>query len=97
MRRGRGFWQMLSDQVDRGERVADVARHHRVQPKTLSWWRWKLRSEDHGDARLLPVVVSSPEQRDEPRFELRIRDVVIRVAGDADVTYLAALVDALRG
>jgi hypothetical protein len=31
-----------------------------------------------------------------PSIELRIGDVFIRITGDADVTYIAKLVDALR-
>jgi transposase-like protein len=85
-------------EVDGGELIADVARRHRVQPRTLSWWRWKLRADGRAGARFLPVVVSSKAApRDETPLELRIRDVVIRVATDTDVAYVAALVDALRG
>ena len=83
--------------MDRGERVADVARRHRVQPRTLSWWRWKLRSDDRRSPLLLPVVVRRAEPPAEAvSVELRIRDVIIRVACGSDVAYLAALVAALR-
>lgn len=98
MRRGRAFWKQVVSEVDHGEPIADVARRHRVQPRTLSWWRWKLRTDGRADARFLPVVVSSKAApADETPLELRIRDVVIRVATDTDVAYVAALVDALRG
>ena len=85
-------------EVDDGELVADVARRHRVQPRTLSWWRWRLRSEAAAQPLLLPVVVKQGARSTAPAsIELLIRDVVVRVSGDADVTYVAALVEALRG
>ena len=97
VRRGREFWTRVVSEVDAGERVVDVARRHRLQPKTLSWWRWKLRSDDRRDPLLLPVVLSDTELREQPSpIELHVRDVVIRVACGSDVAYLAALVDALR-
>lgn len=97
MRRGREFWKQLVGEVERGGRVADVARRHCVQPRTLTWWRWKLRADARPDARFLPVVVSAPPAPAEiVPIELRIRDVVIRVASDTDVAYVAALVTALR-
>ena len=65
----------------------------------LAWWRWKLRAPRTSsvDARLLPVVVKQAEARFESLIELRVRDVTVRIAGGADVAYVAALVDALRG
>ena len=86
-------------EVDDGELVADVARRHRVQPRTLSWWRWRLRSEEAaGQPLLLPVVVKQVARSTAPAsIELLIRDVVVRVSGDADVAHVAALVEALRG
>ena len=34
--------KQLSAEVDRGRSITQVARRHRVRPKTLSWWRWQL-------------------------------------------------------
>ena len=83
--------------MDRGERIADVARRHRVRPETLTWWRWKLRTLPPEEPRFLPVVVKRPQAIvDAGAIELRIRDVIIRIAGETDVTYIAALVQALR-
>jgi transposase-like protein len=96
VRRGREFWKQVVGEVERGERIADVARRHRVQPRTLTWWRWKLRAEGAIDTRLLPVVVSPAQARVESEIELRIRDVIMRVGSGSDVAYVAALVDALR-
>lgn len=98
MRRGRDFWQQVVSEVDDGGRVADVARRYRVQPRTVTWWRWKLRSEGRRKPLLLPVVVRRPHGSVQPTFvELHVRDVSIRVASGSDVSYVAALVDALRG
>jgi transposase-like protein len=97
VRSGRAFWKELVAELDGGERVAEVARRHRVQPRTLSWWRWKLRSEGSIDARLLPVVVRPAARVVPVPIELQVRDLIIRVACDTDVAYVAALVDALRG
>src|SRR5262245_27606570 len=95
--RGREFWRQLSGEVDRGERIADVARRYRVLPRTLTWWRWKLRSEGRHEPLLLPVVIRKSEPVAEPTLlELRVRDVIIRVASGSDVAYVASLVDALR-
>ena len=46
---------------------------------------------------MLPVVVKQAETPFESFIELRIRDVTMRVSGSADLAYVAALVDALRG
>jgi transposase-like protein len=98
VRYGREFWQRLVREVDDGAKVADVARRHRVQPGTLSWWRWKLKTSSPAAPMLLPVVVrpSGTVATMTPSIELRIGDVVIRIAGDTDVAYIAKLVDALR-
>lgn len=97
MRRGREFWRSVMGEVDRGDRIADVARRHRVQPRTLAWWRWKLGAEERRDPLLLPVVVGDRAPEPEPVVvELRIGDVIIRVGSGSDVAYIAALVAALR-
>jgi transposase-like protein len=94
MRRGREFWERALAEVAAGERLVDVARRHRVQPRTLSWWRWKLKSEGQRDPLLLPVVVASD---DSGVVEVRVGDLIMRVACGTDVTYVASLVAALRG
>lgn len=80
-----------------GERVVDVARRHRVQPRTLTWWRWKLRTEGNRNPLLLPVVVRRVVASGEPAaVELRVGELIMRVACGTDVAYVAALVAALR-
>ena len=86
MRRGREFWKGLVGEVQQGARLADVARRYGVQPRTLSWWRWKLRSEGSQVARFLPVVTREPAAAAAPRVvQLRISDVSIRVRTGTDV------------
>lgn len=95
MRRGREFWQELVSEVEAGASIADVARHYRVQPRTLSWWKWRLRTQGQSPL-LLPVVVRRAVPESTATIELCVRDVSIRVGSDTDVAYIAALVDALR-
>ena len=95
--RGREFWKALVDEVGGGARVADVARRHRVQPKTLAWWRWRLRSEPASAPLLLPVVLrTAPPAAIPDHIELHVCDVIVRVAVGTDVTYVATLVASLR-
>jgi len=97
--RGREFWRELIAEVDGGQRVADVAWRYRVQAKTLTWWRWKLRSEERERRRplLLPVVVNHQSVRAEtPYIELHVGNVILRIGSGTDVAYVAAIVAALR-
>lgn len=100
VRRGRDFWQRLVNELEGGARVADVARRHAVQARTLSWWRWKLKTTGATSRgpMLLPIVVrrTATVARESAPIELRVRDVIIRVTSGSDVAYVAALVDALR-
>ena len=98
MKRGREFWKGLVAEVQHGGRLADVARRYGVQPRTLSWWRWKLRTEGAQIPRFLPVVTrpSTAPVAAPGVVQLRISDVSIRVHTGTDVAYVAALIDALR-
>ena len=82
-------------EVEDGARIAEVARRHRVQPGTLSWWRW---TSSPARPILLPVVVRPLDGTSDMvgSLELRIGDVIIRIPRDTDVAYIAKLVDALR-
>jgi transposase-like protein len=92
---GRAFWEPLVDEVKSGATIADVARRHRVQPRTLSWWKWRLRSI--AAPRFLAVVPATPPAPPAPEeLDLRVGDVAIRVGVGTDVEYVAALVRALR-
>lgn len=101
-RRTREEWARLVAEAARST-VAETARRHRLCPKSLRWWRWRLESEQPSrptSPRMLPVVVRSPTVRDaEPSDEVRIElggDVLLRVPASSDVHFVAALVAALR-
>ena len=97
MRYGREFWRKLSAEVDEGSPVAEVARRHNVQARTLSWWRWRLKQLGRTGPMLLPVVVRRVEETARPSaIEVQLRDLIIRVPSDTDVAYVAELIAALR-
>jgi transposase-like protein len=98
VRYGREFWQQLSAEVDRGSTVAEVARRYGVQPRTLSWWRWRLKRVAPSRPLLLPVVVRPSRTAAAPSspIEIQISDLIIRVHAETDVEYLTRLIAALR-
>ena len=72
-RHSREFWEKAVGEVEAGAKLGTVARQRGVRPATLSWWRWRLRSEG-GHAKqkrkvrrqkgpstgqLLPVIVAT--------------------------------------
>ena len=90
-------------EADRSGSVSRTARRYGVKPRTLAWWRWTLgREGQHGDARLLPVVVAKREAVEEPATAaasvaiLVADDIAFVVPVGVDVTYVAALVVAVR-
>jgi transposase-like protein len=84
-------------ELEAGGRLSDVARKLHVKPKTLAWWRWRLKGERPEVPRLLPVVVAPTAVVTEPvTIDLRMRDVALRFTTGADVAYIARLVAALR-
>jgi transposase-like protein len=101
-RRSRAFWKRLVAEVARGSTVARTAERHGVRPKTLAWWRWTLRREDTTatNAQLLPVVFSAgPGPGSSTAIEaiaIEVNDVSFRVPVGSDVSYVAALVAAVR-
>jgi len=110
-RRTRSFWEhLVAESNERG--VAAVARAHGVKDRTLVWWRWRLKRDQRArvqarrsrargrvstppDPELLPVFVAAAGEHG--AVELKVGDVTIRVERDADVSYVAALVAAIRG
>ena len=97
-RHPRSFWKRLVAETERGGSIGPVARRHGVRPRTLTWWRWRLRHEESGSGatpQLLPVVVEGHGPT--PRLlEIAIADVRVRVEVGSDVAYVATLVGALR-
>lgn len=102
-RGGREFYEALCAEVDRGESVREVARRHSVEPKTLSWWRWKLRKDSEGrkpkkrttPSSLVPVIVRDPVGREERLVELSVGGCCLAFESGTDPAYIAALVQAL--
>jgi len=98
-RRGREFYERLSAEVDRGGSVRDVARKHGVEPKTLAWWRWKLRRDSLGrkeePSTLVPVIVSGPVGRQKNLVEVSVGGCHLAFESGTDPAYIAALVRAI--
>ena len=101
--RSREFWKRLVGEVARGRTIAQTAERHGVNPKTLAWWRWTLRREREPvtNAQLLPVVFSAGSasaiaSRAEPVVVDLRDDISLRVPIGSDVSYVAALVAAVR-
>ena len=83
--------------------LAEFAARRRLRLSSLKWWCWRLRgtsapvAETGGDVRLIPVeVVGLAARGAASRIELAVAGVEMRVEIGTDVTYVAALVDALR-
>lgn len=98
-RHTRTFWKQLSAEVDGGRTITEVARRHRVRPKTLSWWRWQLRRTAATNAvpALLPVHVPAGEVViGRSRLQVQVGCVSVRADAGTDVEYIAALIAAVR-
>ena len=98
-RHTRTFWKQLSAEVDLGRTITEVARRHRIRPKTLSWWRWQLRRQAATKAvpTLLPVHVPTGEVVvGRGQLEVQIGRVRVRADAGTDVEYIAALMAAVR-
>jgi len=71
-RRSRSEWeQLVREQEDSGLSIRAFAFERGVNPSTLSWWRWRVRSEarERPVARFVPVVVRSTE-REAPQHDV---------------------------
>lgn len=102
-RHTREFWRRLSAAVDGGATIESTAQRHGVRPKTLAWWRWRLRREDQSrpEAKLLPIVLRAEATREAVSGTTPIvidvfNEVALRVPVGSDVGYVAALVAAVR-
>ena len=63
------------------------ARARGVNPKTLAWWKWKLRREAHGGP-FLEVVTGGP-------LVVVVGGARVEVDGDTDLALLRRVVGAL--
>jgi transposase-like protein len=108
-RHTREFWRRLSTAVDDGATIERTAQQHGVRPRTLSWWRWRLRHEakktqkrkKNPEAKLLPIVLRAQPPREvaaacAPIVVDILGEVALRVPVGTDVGYVAELVAAVR-
>ena len=101
-RRTRASWERLVAEAERTGSIARTAERHGVRPKTLAWWRWTLRRERETttkEQQLLPVVFRAEPAATASSAEpimIELRDVSGRVPIGSDVSYVAALVAAVR-
>ena len=55
-------WSQIVDRSHRSPlTIREFARREGVNPKTLSWWRWKLKGHPEGSSRFVELEVVSPE------------------------------------
>ena len=83
-----------------GQTAADFAARERLEVGTLRWWSSRLGRDtraEHGAAKLVPleVTVASAVSRD-VTLEIAVGSAIVRCEVGADVSYVAALVRALR-
>lgn len=107
IRRNREFWERAVREVERGATVSAVAERLGVRPGTLSWWRWHLRRGSESTtkrrrrrsarAEFLPVVVAQAARTGGAGLvEIDAGVARVRFEVGADVSYVVALVQALR-
>lgn len=102
-RHDRQFWARAVREVERGSSLGDVARRLGVQPRTLTWWRWRLRRDGAAAAgklakraEFIPVVMTAGAVASRGVVEVDAGAARVRVEAGTDVAYVAALVSALR-
>lgn len=102
-RHDRQFWERAVREVERGSSLGEVARRLGVRPRTLTWWRWRIRRDGAGTAgklakraEFIPVVMTAGAVASRGMVEVDAGAARVRVDVGADVEYVAALVSALR-
>lgn len=102
--RSREEWEAIVSALEAsGESVSAFCAPLGINPRTLSWWRWKLRSEpkpeDPPPPAFLPVVVSASSEgarRTVGGVEFALLNgVVVRVTEAMDFNGVASLASAL--
>ena len=82
----------------------DYAERARLNPSTLSWWKWRLSQDDSTEPeqtpepRRLGFVELTPllPQPTDARFDLRVGDIHLQVPPDFDPDTLHRLLDVLE-
>jgi len=93
--------------VASGLSAAEFAPQLGAHPRTLAWWKWKLRSEGAlrspkpgGKPRLAFVEITPAPGPERPRagdrLELQIADVTLRIPDDFEERTLARVLQVLR-
>ena len=107
IRRSRAEWESLITEMEvSGQGIVRFSAGRGLEPRTLQWWRWKLRRAEPvvGNAkalvRVIPVdVIESAAAADVGvgvPVEISFGDLVVRIAVGTEPAYVAALVEALR-
>ena len=88
-------WLELRD--SEGLTYAELSELSGEARSALSWWSWKLRSEEAANAPTFVEVEVVPDDIDDSVLELRCGEVRIDVRHGFDATLLREVVEALRG
>lgn len=105
IRRSGAEWESLIAELEEsGLSVARFSARRGLEPRTVQWWRWKLRrceskaARSSDSVRLVPVDVigSASADRGAP-IEIVVGAFSLRVAVGTELEYVTALVAALRG
>ena len=103
VRKSRAQWaRVLTKFEASGETLAEFCARHRLSPRTVAWWRWRLRRErreisSREEVRLVAVDVPQPLHVGVGgAVRVVMGELDVRVEVGTDVTYVAALVAALR-
>jgi hypothetical protein len=105
-RKSRDEWVVLLKEFERSGLTAErFCKPRNLRGRTLLWWRWRLGAGNpsvasSNDVRLVPVNVTMPQPSTlsvvESPVELAVAGTKLRIVVGTDVTYVAALVAALR-
>lgn len=96
--------RIVSETLEPGAVVSEVARRHGLTPQQLFTWRRVARQPIADEPMFVPAVVDSPAAPAKQRrrrsgaaaIELEIGGVVVRVGRDARAATVAAVIQALK-
>lgn len=85
-------WSRLVTQAESsGLTTREFARSQDINPRTLTWWRWKLRQDDGTGSDFVEVAVDD----DPPVLQLVVGAALFEVDADTDLQLLRRVVEAL--
>lgn len=93
--------RQVRDWLASGESAEQFARRLRIQPSTLTWWRWKLQSDGESLSRTQATpqfleITAPMDGPGEARIELRVDDVCVFVPAGFDAKTLDQVLGTLR-